>query len=73
MKKRLYMRLAAFSAAAAAGSSAFAVGVDPITTLLTAVDLSTVAVSVAAATLLIIGIALAFKAPDVTKRVIRKV
>lgn len=46
---------------------------DPISTLLASVDLSTVAVSIGAATLLIIGIALAFKAPDVTKRVVRKV
>ena len=40
---------------------------------LDAVDLSGVSTKVAAAALLIVGIALVFKGPDLAKRVIRKV
>lgn len=72
MKKSLYLRLAAFSAAAAAGSSAFAV-TDPISTMLATVDLTTVSVTIAAICVLVVGIALTFKSPDIAKRVIRKV
>ncbi len=46
---------------------------DPFTAMLGAVDLSAIAVGVVAAGLLVVGIALAFKAPDVAKRVVRKV
>lgn len=52
--------------------SAHATG-DPITTMLASVDLTTVAASVAAICLLVIGIKLTFKGPDVAGRVIRKV
>ena len=46
---------------------------SPITSALDAVDLSGIAVKIAAAGLLIVGIALAFKGPDLSKRVVRKV
>lgn len=46
---------------------------DGITAALDAVDLSGVGVKVGAAALLIIGVALMFKGPDLAKRVIRKV
>lgn len=44
-----------------------------ITTMLTAVDLSTVATAVTAIALIVVAIALVFKGPDIAKRVIRKV
>lgn len=44
-----------------------------VTAALDAVDLSGVSTKVAAAALLIVGIALVFKGPDLAKRVIRKV
>lgn len=47
--------------------------VDPISTILDSVDLTGIAAKVAAAGLVIVLIALTFKGPDVTKRVIRKV
>lgn len=46
---------------------------NPITTMLGEIDLSGVATAVTAAGVLIVGIALAFKAPDVAKRAVRKV
>jgi hypothetical protein len=50
-----------------------AAGDNPIVTLITSIDLTTVAAAVAAVALLIVGIALTFKGPDVAKRVIKKV
>ena len=44
-----------------------------ITAALDAVDLSGVATKVGAAALLIVGIALVFKGPDIAKRIVRKV
>lgn len=46
---------------------------SPITTMLAAVDLSTVSTALVAICLLVIGIALVFKGPDIAKRIIRKV
>jgi hypothetical protein len=46
---------------------------DPISTVLDSIDLSGVATKIAAVALLIVGIALVFKGPDIAKRVIRKV
>lgn len=46
---------------------------SPITTMLAAVDLSTVSTALVAVSLLVIGIALVFKGPDIAKRIIRKV
>lgn len=54
-----------------AATSAHAV--DPISTMLASVDLTAVAAAVAAICLLVVGIALTFKSPDIAKRVIRKV
>lgn len=48
-------------------------GSDPIGEMLDAVGLSSVTAKVIAACLVVVGIALAFKGPDVAKRVIRKV
>lgn len=65
--------LAVAAAATLGASSAFAQATNPIITMLDAVDISGVAAAVAAAGLLIVGVALTFKGPDVAKRVIRKV
>lgn len=46
---------------------------DGISAALGAVDLSGVGTKVGAAALLIVGIALMFKGPDIAKRVVRKV
>lgn len=46
---------------------------DPISTMLDSVDLSGIIVKIVAAGLVIVGIALAFKGPDVSKRVVRKI
>lgn len=46
---------------------------SPITTMLASVDLSTVSTALVAICLLVIGIALVFKGPDIAKRIIRKV
>lgn len=46
---------------------------SPITTMLAGVDLSTVSTALVAICLLVIGIALVFKGPDIAKRIIRKV
>lgn len=73
MKQRLYARLAALSATALATTATFAQAADPITAALDSVDLTGIAVKVAAVGLLVVGIALAFKGPDVAKRVVRKV
>lgn len=54
----------------AAHAQASGSGIDAA---LDAVDLSGIAVKIAAAGLLIVGIALAFKGPDLSKRVVRKV
>lgn len=64
--------------AAAAGTLVLAASVqaqttDGISAALGAVDLSGVGVKVGAAALLIVGIALMFKGPDIAKRVVRKV
>lgn len=71
---RLALTSALAVALASAASMAQAQAVsNPIVTLIESVDLSTVATAVAAVALLIVGIALTFKGPDVAKRVIRKV
>lgn len=56
-----------------AGVSAHAQAAGGIDAALDAVDLSGIAVKIAAAGLLIVGIALAFKGPDLSKRVVKKV
>ena len=63
-------KLATAAALVAATASAHA---NPIVTMLEGVDLSGVSTAVVAAGVLIVGIALAFKAPDVAKRAVRKV
>ncbi|MEC5213390.1 hypothetical protein RCH06_001936 [Polaromonas sp. CG_9.5] len=55
---------------AAASAFAQSTGLDAA---LDAVDLSGIAVKVGAAGLLIVGIALVFKGPDLAKRIVRKV
>ena len=66
--------LAVAGAATLGASSAFAqTAGNPITAMLDAVDIGGVAAAVAAIALLIVGVALTFKGPDVAKRVIRKV
>lgn len=46
---------------------------DPMGDMLDAVGLSGVSAKVVALGLLVVGVALAFKAPDVAKRIIRKI
>lgn len=66
--------LAVAGVATLGASSAFAQAAsNPIVTMLDSVDLGGVATAVAAIGLLIVGVALTFKGPDVAKRVIRKV
>ena len=66
--------LAVAGVATLGASSAFAQAAgNPITTMLDSVDIGGVATAVAAIGLLIVGVALTFKGPDVAKRVIRKV
>jgi len=60
--------LATFVAAAA-----HAQAVSPLETMLDEVDLAGLSVKIIAVGVLIVGIALAFKGPDLAKRVIRKV
>lgn len=71
LTRSTYARVAALPVLALASVAAHATG--PLDAAFAAVDLSGVAVSVGAATLLIIGIALVFKGPALAKRVIRQV
>jgi len=73
MKKQLFARFAALSALATASAGAFAQATDPFTQMMDAVNLDGISVAVIAAGLVIVGIAVAFKSPDVAKRVVRKV
>lgn len=66
-------KLAFVAAPVAVLSNSAHAAVDPISTLLATVDLTTISVSVAAIAVLLVGIKLTFKAPDVAARVIRKV
>ena len=79
---KLFKQARRYGAQLAAGTSALAfsalasaqtVTTDPISTILASVDLSGIAIKVAAAALVVVVIALTFKGPDVAKRVIRKV
>lgn len=69
-----------YGAKAAAGASglmlsglAMAQASDPIGDMLDAVSLDGISAKVVAMGLLIVGIALAFKGPDLAKRIVRKV
>lgn len=65
---------AAFTGLTLAGTSAMAqTATNPIVVLLESIDLVTVAAAIGVIALVIVGIALAMKGPDVSKRVIRKV
>ena len=66
-----YLRAGAVIGLAAA--PLFAHADTAIDTIMDSVDLSGITVKVVAAALLIVGIALAFKGPDLGKRVVRKV
>ena len=68
-----YAKVAAVPFMVLAGVSAHAQAAGGIDAALDAVDLSGIAVKIAAAGLLIVGIALAFKGPDLSKRVVKKV
>ena len=70
--RRFGARAAVFAAAVSASTMSFAVGTG-IDAALDSVDLTGVTVKVGAAALLIVGIALVFKGPDLAKRVVRKV
>ena len=72
MKKALFLRLSALPALAFATGAARAAD-NGITTMLAAVDLAGVSTAVGAICLVVVGIALIFKGPDIAKRVIRKV
>lgn len=56
-----------------AAAAAHAQAVSPLETMLDEVDLAGLSVKIIAVGVLIVGIALAFKGPDLAKRVIRKV
>jgi hypothetical protein len=68
-----YLRAGVLVGGAMLATAAHAQATDPISTLLDSIDLSGVAAKVAAVALLIVGIALTFKGPDLSKRVIKKV
>ena len=71
MKRALFARLAVI--AAVAGSSVSAFAADPVTDMFAAISLATVAAAVAAMGLLVVGIAMAYKAIDLAKRGVKKV
>lgn len=65
---------AAFTGLTLAATTAMAqTATNPIVVLLESIDLVTVAAAIGVIALVIVGIALAMKGPDVSKRVIRKV
>ncbi|MEJ7685537.1 MAG: TrbC/VirB2 family protein [Variovorax sp.] len=70
---RLSLKLAALGSTLLASTGAFAQATDPFTQMMDAVALDGIAASVIAAGLIIVGIAVAFKSPDVAKRVVKKV
>lgn len=63
----------ATSAMIATMGAAHAQATDPFTQMFAAINLTTVAAAVVVAGLAIVGISLAFKSPDVAKRVVKKV
>lgn len=71
-KKLGLLPLAVLSLMSSAGAFA-AAGDDAFTQMLGAVNLAGIATGVIAAGLVIVGIAIAFKSPDVAKRVVKKV
>lgn len=71
--RALYGSTAALASTMVATAAHAEAAANPIVTLIESVDLSTVSIAIAAVALLIVGIALTFKGPDVAKRVIRKV
>ena len=66
-------KIAAVAALGAMSVPAFAQTTNPITQMLESIGLDGIAAAVIAMGLLIVGIALAFKAPDVAKRGVKKV
>lgn len=71
--KKMFAFLVAGLVSLLSATGVFAQATDPISTVLGAVSLGTIATTVAALALVIVAIALTFKGPDVAKRVIRKV
>lgn len=65
--------LATAGALALVSSGAFAQATDPVTQLFAAINLGTVAVAVLGIGIVVIGIAMAFKGVDLSKRAVRKV
>lgn len=72
MKKALFARLATFAAVAGSSVCAFA-SADPVADMFAGISLTSVAAAVAAMGLLIVGIAMAYKAIDLAKRGVKKV
>ena len=66
-------KLAVVALTAPFAVTSFAQTADPIGDAMDAVSLDGIAAKVIAAGLLIVGIALAFKGPDLAKRIVRKV
>lgn len=66
-------KVAAGATTLALSGMAFAQGTDPIGDAIDAVALGGISAKVVAAGLLIVGVALAFKGPDLAKRIVRKV
>lgn len=64
---------AKLATAAALVAATASVHANPIVTMIEGIDLDGVSTAVVASGVLIVGIALAFKAPDVAKRAVRKV
>lgn len=66
-------KVAAVTALGALSVPAFAQSTNPIVQMLESIGLDGISAAVIAMGLLIVGIALAFKAPDVAKRGVKKV
>lgn len=71
--KMFFAAALAMVASALLAGPAMADGSDPISTVLSAVSISTVATTIAALALVLVAIKLTFKGPDVAARIIRKV
>jgi type IV secretory pathway VirB2 component (pilin) len=71
--KQMLLAMVALAAGLIANVAHAQAAPNPIVVLLQSIDLTTVAAAIAVITLVIVGIALTMKGPDVSKRVIRKV
>lgn len=73
MIRKYGAKAAAGVSTALVGAAAMAQATDPVTTLFAAISLTTVAASVVAIGVIIVGISMAFKGTDLAKRGVKKV